>query len=141
MRALGFDCSKSEVLEILKEYDPNRPGASSTNNGVKPAPNTIRFEDFMKVMTLKILQRDPLDEVRRAFKLFDVDKTGKVGFSDLKRVAQELGENLDDDELRAMIEEFDLDMDGESKYTYIYIFVSLYHLVWLFLKYDTQLTL
>ena len=107
MRALGFDCSKSEVLQILKEYEQPKTSSSPTK------PLTIKFEDFMKVMTIKILQRDPLDEIRRAFKLFDVDKTGKVGFSDLKRVAQELGENLDDDELRAMIEEFDLDMDGE----------------------------
>lgn len=36
-------------------------------------------------------------------------------YANLQRVAQELGENLDDDELRAMIDEFDLDQDGESK--------------------------
>ena len=29
---------------------------------------------------------------------------------------RELGETLGDDELRAMIDEFDLDQDGESKY-------------------------
>lgn len=105
MRALGFDCSKSQVLQILKDYQ--QPGTTPSK------PMKIRFEEFVKVMTTKILQRDPLDEIRRAFKLFDIDKRGKVGFSDLKRMAQELGENLDDEELKAMIEEFDLDMDGE----------------------------
>jgi centrin-3 len=64
-------------------------------------------------VTAKILARDPLEEIRRAFALFDGDNTGKINFSDLKRVAQELGENLDDDELHAMIDEFDLDQDGE----------------------------
>ena len=29
---------------------------------------------------------------------------------------RDLGESIDDDELRAMIDEFDLDEDGESKY-------------------------
>lgn len=29
-------------------------------------------------------------------------------------MAKEIGENLDDDELQAMIDEFDLDQDGES---------------------------
>ncbi len=29
---------------------------------------------------------------------------------------RELGENMTDDELRAMIDEFDVDRDGESKY-------------------------
>ena len=64
-------------------------------------------------MSAKILARDPLDEIRRAFALFDTDGSGKINISDLKRVAQDLGENLDDDELRAMIDEFDLDQDGE----------------------------
>ena len=34
-------------------------------------------------------------------------------------VCRELGENMTDEELRAMIDEFDRDGDGESKYMYI----------------------
>lgn len=50
-------------------------------------------------MTEKILARDPLDEVRRAFRLFDDDNTGKINLRNLRRVAKELGESLDDEEL------------------------------------------
>lgn len=65
----------------------------------------------------KIVNRDPLEEIRRAFRLFDDDGTGKINLRNLRRVAKELGENLTDDELRAMIDEFDLDDDGESMYS------------------------
>ena len=50
-------------------------------------------------VTEKILARDPLDEIRRAFRLFDDDGTGRISLRNLKRVAKELGENLDEEEL------------------------------------------
>jgi len=34
----------------------------------------------VRVVTAKILARDPLDEIRRAFALFDADNTGKIRY-------------------------------------------------------------
>lgn len=50
-------------------------------------------------VTEKLLSRDPLTDLRRAFKLFDVDGTGVINLRDLRRVAKELGENLGEEEL------------------------------------------
>lgn len=55
--------------------------------------------DFPLPVTEKILARDPLEELRRAFALFDDDKTGRISLRNLRRVAKELGEQIGDEEL------------------------------------------
>jgi centrin-3 len=100
MRAMGFDVSKSEILEIMEQKDPDNTG-------------TIKFAAFQEVVGEKMAQRDPLEEIRKAFALFDDDHTGKITLKNLRRVARELGESMTDDELQAMIDEFDTDHDGQ----------------------------
>lgn len=111
MRALGFDAKKAEVLKLIKDHDKDGRGL-------------MEFDDFQRVMTQKILERDPVEEIKKAFQLFDDDGTGKISLKNLRRVAKELGEEIDDEELQAMIDEFDLDNDGESRF-HFYVFVVL----------------
>ena len=86
MRALGFDVKKQEVMGLMREYDRHDAGQ-------------IEYIDFLEIMTTKIADRDPVDEILKAFKLFDEDNTGRISLRNLRRVARELGENLSDDEL------------------------------------------
>lgn len=50
-------------------------------------------------MTAHILARDPMEEVKRAFRLFDDEGRGKINIKNLRRVAKELGESLGEEEL------------------------------------------
>eukprot|EP00439_Symbiodinium_sp_Y106_P073253 s1093_g13.t1 len=118
MRALGFEPKKEEIQKMISDVDDDGSG-------------TIGYEEFLKMMTHKILNRDPKDEILKAFRLFDDDETGKISFKNLKRVAkemryvkvplrsdvdlelQELGERMTDEELQEMIDEADRDGDGE----------------------------
>ncbi|CUV04981.1 unnamed protein product [Cryptosporidium hominis] len=99
MRALGFDPKKEELKKILSNVE--------LNNGM------VSYNDFYDLVETKILQRDPKEEIIKAFKLFDDDETGKITFKNLKRVAKELGENISDEEIQEMIDEADRDGDGE----------------------------
>eukprot|EP00039_Didymoeca_costata_P020255 m.340634 g.340634 ORF g.340634 m.340634 type:complete len:170 (+) comp19432_c0_seq1:258-767(+) len=100
MRALGIEVKKREVLQILKEYDISNEGL-------------IDQRGFREVVTDRILERNPIEEVMKAFALFDDDKTGKITLKNMRRAARELGEEMTDEELQAMIDEFDSSKSGE----------------------------
>jgi centrin-3 len=113
MKALGFDLPKPEILAILTNHGiPPVPAAPSHHQPYPVARLQITLETFQAVMAKRIRARDPREEVLRAFSLFDEGNKGHIVLGDLKRVAKELGEDMEEDELRAMIEEFDLDGDG-----------------------------
>ena len=48
-------------------------------------------------------EKDSATELENAFELFDLDKDGVISFDELKRVAEDLGEDMTDEELREMI--------------------------------------
>ncbi|KAF7237434.1 Centrin-2 [Varanus komodoensis] len=100
IRALGFEPSKEEIKKIVFDVD-------------KEGLGKIGFDAFYSVMTQKMSEVDPKEEILKAFKLFEDPESGRISFKNLKRIATEIGENLTDEELQEMITEADLDGDGE----------------------------
>ncbi|TFJ87137.1 hypothetical protein NSK_001471 [Nannochloropsis salina CCMP1776] len=98
MRALGFNISKREVVALVREIDP-------TNHGM------VSFDTYLEVMTDMASRRDPHEEMKKAFLLFAGDKD-VISVQDLRRVSKQLGEKMSEDELAAMVAEFDRDGDG-----------------------------
>ena len=86
MRALGFEPKREEIKKMISDLDQE-------GNGV------IEYNDFLELMTVKMAERDPMQEMMKAFRLFDEDDTGKISFKNLRRVAKELGENMTDEEI------------------------------------------
>ena len=64
-------------------------------------------------MTNAILNRDPKEDLKKAFKLICTDGSGKIGLRHLKQVCKDLGERLSEEDLQDMIDEADRDGDGE----------------------------
>jgi Ca2+-binding protein (EF-Hand superfamily) len=51
-------------------------------------------------MKQKVMEKESKEDIVKAFRLFDDDKSGSITFTHLKRVAKELGESLTDEELK-----------------------------------------
>lgn len=100
LSALGFEPRRDQITRIL------------TQTGVGPRVTRIQFREFLTVMSHLINEKEIREEMVKAFSLFDVDNTGKITMDNLRQVADQLGEKMEDNELREMIEEADLDKDG-----------------------------
>ena len=99
MRALGFETKKEEVRRLLASI------------GRDPS-SSVGFEDFCELLAPRMSEKGSREDVMKIFKLFDEDNRGVITFKALKRVAQELGENINDEELQEMLDEADRDGDG-----------------------------
>jgi calmodulin len=56
------------------------------------------------------------EEMREAFQIFDSDGNGTISAEELRQIMKNLGENLTDEEINDMVNEADLDGDGEIDY-------------------------
>jgi Ca2+-binding EF-hand superfamily protein len=101
LRALGFEPRKSEMKKLI-----NQVGKGHALNG------KLCFTDFLQLILIKMSERDCMDEILKAFKLFDKEQKGNITFDNLRRVVSELGEDLNDEEILEMISA--ADQDGDS---------------------------
>merc|ERR1711977_777281 len=99
MKALGCEPKPGEIEKMIADVDDDGGGE-------------IGFDEFLAMMTHKILNKDPKEDMLKAFRLFDDDQTGSVSFKNLKRVCKESNQMLDDTELQEMLDDADKDGDG-----------------------------
>lgn len=106
MRALGFEPRQDEVDRYVEKMQKN-DAARSVNKGVQRRAGTITailsdsftVEELIYVLKDKLENEDRNREIHGAFELFDVDGKGYISYEDLKRVSQELGEDLKKEEI------------------------------------------
>jgi Ca2+-binding EF-hand superfamily protein len=101
LRALGYEPQKDRMKKIISEIDK------------ESLSNTLMADEFERIMQNKLFEYENEEEIAMAFPLFTQGKTDFISLDDLRRVAQELGENLGDEVLEEMMREADvLDHDG-----------------------------
>jgi Ca2+-binding EF-hand superfamily protein len=91
---IGYDEKNPVVYQVVTELDTPR------NNNAGGAS----FEDFCQTVNNRLPDKETDDDLRRIFNLFvDDPDSDTTSLESIKRVADELGENIEEGELNAML--------------------------------------
>ena len=94
MQNIGFDEKNPGVYEVMTELDNPR------NKNLGGAT----FNDFCQTVNNRIPERETTEDLRRVFNLFlDDPNATTTSLASIKKVADELGENIEEVELAAML--------------------------------------
>ena len=107
MKNLGFDVKNKAIYQMIAEMDDDGNG-------------TISFEEFLDMMTARISEKNSREDLMRVFNLFDVDRQGEISVDNLRRVAQELGEEIDEKELAEIVQRADLNGNSQLDFDDFY---------------------
>ena len=99
MKTLGFDANNAEVMKILDKIDTKK--------------GNLKFEDFMDVMVDKENEKEPEEEIKKAFKVLCEEGTDKITIKSLSKICADLGEKIDEEELMEMIGQANKEQDEE----------------------------
>ena len=69
----------------------------------------VEFKRALKKLGVAV----PLAKVRKLFAMFDEDGSGRINMRNLRRISDELGRDMSDEELRDILDAADRDGDGE----------------------------
>nr|CAI38921.1 centrin1b-fron-infraciliary-lattice [Paramecium tetraurelia] len=124
--------TKEEVLEVKQAFDIfDNDGSGSIDpqelreafeaSGIKTYHNKFIYQvlgeldtdnKFLHLATAKVSDKDTREQIQKVFNLYDWNKEGRITWDELKRVAQDLGEEMTDEEIQHMFKKADLDDDG-----------------------------
>merc|ERR1712226_673852 len=111
MRSLGQNPSEAEIQDMVNKVDMDGSGM-------------LNFPEFLMMMGLKMEAESAEDEIREAFQVFDGDGNGFINRIELACVMSNLGETLSAAEIQTMIDQADLDGDGQINYEKFYAMMN-----------------
>ena len=92
---MGLNANNKIIYSILGELD-----------------RVIDFKEFVALATVRPDFTPSRIELLKVFRIFDIHGQGKISKQDLKKLSEELGEEMSDEELKKMIKKADRDDDG-----------------------------
>ena len=99
----GFYPSVDELNCMIGNVDKNCNG-------------TIDYEEFIEMM-VKREDEEETDDIAQAFKVFDRDGDGFISADEIRETMKDLGEDLTEAEVKAMVADVDINEDGLIGFT------------------------
>ena len=90
-------------MEMISEVDDNGNGE-------------IEFEEFAILMSKRMGKTEDEETLKEAFKILDMDSSGQISRGEPKEIMRgfsRAGEDIGDDEIDVMLQQADVDGDGE----------------------------
>lgn len=106
LKKLNFKFSDDQINQMVNAVDDN-------GDGVIDIDEFIAIMKSRKSKGKKVKQKTYKDELKAAFKVFDIDGNGLISSSELSGIMTNLGENLSEDDIDFMIGLIDDNHDGE----------------------------
>ena len=94
MQNIGFDDNNPTIYQVIAELDnPRNKNAGGAS-----------FSDFCQAVNYRVPEKETIEELRKVFNLFlDDPHSNTTSLESIKRVADEVGENIEELELNAML--------------------------------------
>ena len=111
MPSLGFEAKNATIFQMIADMDADGSGE-------------LDFPEFFHLMTAKTDSANSKESIQKLFKLFDDDHTESISLDNLRRVASDLAEDADDEELTEMIRRADDNGDMSVSFDEFYHIVT-----------------
>lgn len=93
MQNIGYDQKNPVIYQVVTELDNPR----NKNSG------GATFDDFCQTINLRIPEKETDEELRKIFELFVEPNSDTTSLESIKRVADEIGANIEEAELQAIL--------------------------------------
>ena len=103
MISVGQNCTEGELKEMVLAADADGTG-------------DIDFLEFAVLMAHKMTDENKDDTLKKAFAVFDASGDGFISAQEMRKIMFNLGENLQQEDVEAVIGEVDVDGDGQINY-------------------------
>ena len=104
LQAMGRTLEEDDEQNFLQAADPDNTGKITKDNFLAT------------VEALFSLSKDDVNDLLEAFKIFDINNTGKISVKDFKKILVKIGQAFSEEEADDIIKYINVDKEGNIDY-------------------------